>query len=53
MVHSRDDEEVGGAHEVKSPEPPSIFPDDDRAVLVRLSDQPKMLAFKSCRRIFK
>jgi len=32
VVHSRDDEEVGVAHEVK---PASIFPEDDGAVLVR------------------
>jgi len=37
VVHSRDDEEIGMAHEVniKSPEKPaSTFPDDDGAVLV-------------------
>ena len=34
--HSRDDQEVGVAHEVKSPEKlASIFPDDNGAVLVR------------------
>jgi len=35
VVHSRD-EEVGVAHEVKSPEnQPQFFPEDDGAVLVR------------------
>jgi len=33
VVHSRDNEEVGVAHEIKSPA--SIFPEDDGAVLVR------------------
>jgi len=32
VVHSKDDQEVGVAHEVKSPA--SIFPEDDGAVLV-------------------
>ena len=45
MIHSRDDE-VGVAHEIKSPKNQPQFPDDDGAVLVRnkLSDWPKMLA---------
>jgi len=32
VVHSRDDQEVGVAHEVN---PASVFPDDNGAVLVR------------------
>ena len=36
VVHSKDAEEVGMAHEAKSPKKPaSIFPDDDGVVLVR------------------
>jgi len=36
VVHSRDNEEVGMAHEDKiTQKPASIFPDDDGAVLVR------------------
>ena len=36
-LYSRDDQEVGVAHEVDriTWKPASIFPDDDRAVLVR------------------
>jgi len=45
--HSRDDQEVGMAHEVKSPKKPaSIFLNDDGVVLVipnKLSDRPEML----------
>ena len=36
VVHSRDDQEVGMAHEVKLTQmPASTFPDNDGAVLVR------------------
>jgi len=36
VAHSRDDKEVGMAHEVKiTQKPASIFPDNDGAVLVR------------------
>jgi len=48
VVHSRDDQEVGVAHKVKSPA--SIFPNDNGTGKTKPSDQPKMLS-KACHRI--
>jgi len=47
VVYIRDNKEIGMAHKVKSPEKPiSIFPDDDGAVLVKLSFQVDQKCFQ-------
>jgi len=60
VVHSRDDEEVGMAHKVKSSENQPQFSQTTRGTIGqavklgpnKLSDRPKML-LKSCHGIFK
>jgi len=56
VVHSRDDQEVGVAHEVKSPENQPQFSQMTMGQywlgITKLSDQPEMLS-KSCYVILK
>jgi len=56
VVHSRDDQEVGVAHKVKSPENQLQYSQTTMGQYclgkIKLSDQPKMIS-KSCHGILK